>query len=83
MPLRDRLLVDAGVGRHARVLGALAALDGPLHDVPGLVPADTRPRRLEAQQMAVEFEIVPDASPPGEIELEPPLHHLATHGEAG
>jgi hypothetical protein len=41
------------------------------------------PRRLEAQQMAVEFDIAHGASPPGEIELEPSLHHPATHGEAG
>jgi hypothetical protein len=192
VPLRDRLFVDAEVGRHARALGTLAALDGPLQDVPGFVPADAQdpggaldvslledvdrqafkeggepgpnlsprqtdlpdpvgralhpwrlrvqvghelaavkmpphaclgvviepqqgpalgtrpadvlgmarphvdplprnvqlhrpngPRRLEAQQMAVEFDIAHGTSPPGAIELEPCLHHPATHGKAG
>lgn len=54
-------------------------------------PADLRldigrplgPRRLEAQQMAVEFHIAHGTSPPGKIELEPSLHHPATHGKAG
>jgi hypothetical protein len=41
------------------------------------------PRCLEAQQMAVEFDIAHGPSPPEEIELEPSLHHPATHGEAG
>jgi len=41
------------------------------------------PRRFEAQQMAVEFHIALGTSPPGEIALEPSLHHLATHAEAG
>ena len=41
------------------------------------------PRRFEAQQMAVEFDIAHGTSPPGEIELEPSLHYPATHGEAG
>ncbi len=41
------------------------------------------PRRSEAQQMAVEFDIAHGASPPGEIELAPSLHYPATHGKAG
>src|SRR5262249_38416211 len=192
VPLGDRLFVHAEVGRDARALGPLAPLDGPLEDVPGLVPADPQdpggppdvglledidreplkeggepgphlgpgqadlpdpvaralhprrlpvqvrdelatvqmpahaflgmvvepqrgsalgtrpadvlsvarphvdplpgdvqfyrpdgPRRLEAQQMAVEFDIAHGTSSPGEIELAPSLHDPATHGEAG
>jgi Isochorismatase family len=42
VPFDDGLLVDADVTRHARALGAQAALDGPLQDGTGLVPADAQ-----------------------------------------
>lgn len=40
-----------------------------------------RPRLFESQQMAVEFDIAHGASPPDQMEpeLEPSLHHPATH----
>ena len=37
------------------------------------------PRLFESQQMAVEFDIAHGASPPDQMELEPSLHHPATH----
>ena len=50
----------------------LLPLDVQLHG-----PDD--PRLFESQQMAVEFDIAHGASPPDQMELEPSLHHPATH----